>query len=527
MIDYGNLETEALLADTEREVRAVYSRASKEMEQKFIKFWEGFEARDEKKKALVKAGKMSKQDYIQWRHNQILTGNRWEEMLDTLTEDCVNADKIAMSIVNGHTPEAYAINANYGTYQIENGIRADTSFTLYDKSTVERMIKGQPDMLPRPRVDIPADKRWNKNHIRNEITQAVLQGESVPKIAKRLRNVTDMDNRAAVRNARTAITGAQNAGRVDSYKRAENMGIKVEQQWLSVHDGRTRHSHRQMDGIHVAVGEKFPNGCKFPGDPAGEPAEVYNCRCTLIPFFPSDTDQNWDFQPVGYSSYEEWKNEHAKKEKETGGVDVDKVTKNAKEFTSDYHETNNFSYDKWDGEFSEEERYGIKRYTGSSYRSMNGYLRGTKSDISDSTKEYIKNCESALSKCGIAEDTILYRGMGSERSLAQALGVDETNVASIINDGSIVGQRFIEKGFCSTGINSGAGWDKEVVLEIIAPKGTQGMYVDLISSVRGEQELLLQRGSIFEIVEAVDTGSGPYSDGRYRLKVVVIGNALS
>ena len=47
-------------------------------------------------------------------------------------------------------------------------------------------------------------------------------------------------------------------------------------------DIRTRHSHRQLDGERREVGEKFSNGCRYPGDPQTPHAEVCNCRCTLV-----------------------------------------------------------------------------------------------------------------------------------------------------------------------------------------------------------------------------------------------------
>ena len=37
-----------------------------------------------------------------------------------------------------------------------------------------------------------------------------------------------------------------------------------------------------LDGEQVDNEKKFSNGCMFPGDPNGQAAEVYNCRCTLI-----------------------------------------------------------------------------------------------------------------------------------------------------------------------------------------------------------------------------------------------------
>ena len=49
------------------------------------------------------------------------------------------------------------------------------------------------------------------------------------------------------RYARTMMNGAENAGRNDSYIRANEMGIELEVTWLATLDERTRHSHRLLD----------------------------------------------------------------------------------------------------------------------------------------------------------------------------------------------------------------------------------------------------------------------------------------
>lgn len=194
------------------------------------------------------------------------------------------------------------------------------SYTLYDRQTVENLIKKNPDLLPKPRVDVPKDLRWNKQHITSAITQGILQGEDIRKISKRLQGVTDMDRRAAIRNARTMTTSAENAGRSDSYVRAKEMGIPMEQVWLATLDERTRDSHRELDGEAIKVGDKwhhpkFSNGLRYPGDPDGPPAEVYNCRCTMVAQVAgvdmnvSDLSERNNYK-LGGMSYKEWKTEH-------------------------------------------------------------------------------------------------------------------------------------------------------------------------------------------------------------------------
>lgn len=94
-----------------------------------------------------------------------------------------------------------------------------------------------------------------------------------------------MSRDSAIRAARTAVTGAQNAGRQDSYLQAENMGIELEKEWVSTLDGRTRPEHADADGQVVEIDESFIVGgekLEYPGDPNGSPWNIYQCRCTMI-----------------------------------------------------------------------------------------------------------------------------------------------------------------------------------------------------------------------------------------------------
>jgi SPP1 gp7 family putative phage head morphogenesis protein len=135
--------------------------------------------------------------------------------------------------------------------------------------------------LPYKELDPAKDIPWNMKKINAETLQGILQGESMDKIAKRLRNVQEMNKTQAIRSARTIVTGAENKGRQDSYARAEADGIILQKEWLATNDGRTRHSHAVLDGAIVDQDKKFDNGLMYPGDPSGRPEEVYNCRCTV------------------------------------------------------------------------------------------------------------------------------------------------------------------------------------------------------------------------------------------------------
>lgn len=323
--DDGHDETEQVLADLEKRINKEYAQAEQEIQEKLDDYLRRFKVKDEIKRQAWQDGKITKQEYEQWRYGQICVGERWQEMKDTLAEDYTNAAEIAKSITDGYMPEVYAINHNYGTYQVEQGAMVDTSYTLYDRHSVQRLFdddnKLYHDYGIKVGQQINAGKQmaWDKKQIQSVMTQALLQGESIGNIATRLsKTVGDSDRKACIRNARTMTTGVQNAGRVDSYKRAQDMGIDLMQEWLATLDSRTRHEHRQLDGQRVKVGEPFKiDGYEldFPADPKGAAHLVYNCRCTLVPVIKgfeidaSDLSER-NTNKMQEQTYEEWKNSH-------------------------------------------------------------------------------------------------------------------------------------------------------------------------------------------------------------------------
>lgn len=323
-VDAGHEETEKVLSDIEKRIAKEYRQAEEEVAEKLDKYMKRFEAKDAKKRTALKNGLITQKEYDEWKVGQIAMGQRWEQLRQNLATDFTNADQIARSITAEHMPEVYAINMNYGTYQIEHDTKINTNFTLYDRQTVERLADDSNDIIPVPGKKISAlinegkAQRWNNQQIQSVMIQSILQGESIPKIAKRLaREVGEKDRRAAVRNARTLTTGVQNAGRVDSYKRAEKMGIPLKQQWVATLDGRTRHEHRILDGQTAPVGGKFKvEGYEiaYPGDPTAPGHLIYNCRCTLIAATEgfekdlSDLSLRRD-DKLGDMTYEEWKHE--------------------------------------------------------------------------------------------------------------------------------------------------------------------------------------------------------------------------
>ena len=306
MADYAHAETDKRIEELEKRLQAEYRQAYRETKGKLEKYLSDFARKDEAKRKLVEKGELSQADYKKWRTNQMLTGQRWTKMVDTLAKDMNRTNQIAADIISGQLSPTFMLNANYAAYGIENGFQTDFGFTLYNKDAVNKLIEENPDLLPAPRVDVPEDIRWNKQKITSNITQAVLQGKAIPEIAKAMETVVGMNKASATRNARTAMTGAQNAGRQQAYDRAKAMGIKVKKEWIATLDGRTRHSHGKADGQQVELDGKFTVGrakMRYPGDVQnGTPEELYNCRCTMVTVEPPEILQGEEPR----MTYQEW-----------------------------------------------------------------------------------------------------------------------------------------------------------------------------------------------------------------------------
>lgn len=308
-LDVGNDETEILLGNLIAEIEKVYGQAHEELQKKADDYLLQFTEMDKKKRKQWEKGEITKQEYQNWRKNKILTGQRWYAMSQTMADNLANSNGIAASIINGYLPTAYAINGNYMAYMIEHETMINTSFTLFNEQAVERLIREKPDLLPKAKIDIPKDTQWNKQNMISAVMQSIIQGESIEDLAKRLTSVTDMNETSSVRNARTMITSAQNAGREDQYRRAESMGIKLSKCWIATLDHRTRASHIALDGEIIKEGETFSNGLEYPGDMNGDPREVYNCRCRTIAIFEDQDFSKFErHSRLGEMSYDAWKN---------------------------------------------------------------------------------------------------------------------------------------------------------------------------------------------------------------------------
>lgn len=317
MADYGHTKTEQQFAELESRISAIYKTAAGELKKKIDDYFSAFAERDKQYRKRVDAGEMTEEKYKQWRLAQIGRGARFEKLRDEMAERYTKANETAVAYVNDTTPSIYSLNRNYAAYTIEQ-VAGNVGFTLWDEQTVKRLIVEEPNLMPyypeKRALKRGIDLDWGKKQITAQVTSGILQGEGIGKISDRLQtNIPEMNRTSAIRTARTAVTGAQNSGRMDAYTQAEKMGIEMEREWVATLDNRTRHAHQILDGKRAPIDKPFKvdgQEIMFPGDAKAAPYLVYNCRCTLVAVFKNldifDVKRRTGKEVIDNISYREW-----------------------------------------------------------------------------------------------------------------------------------------------------------------------------------------------------------------------------
>lgn len=277
MRDVAREYTDRELHKLTKELERVYNRALSETQAKWNKFIAKHEAKANELWQAVQSAKNAgdaktlaeaKAAYTNYLQKTTFGSAKYKQTVDEIATRLAHIDQQTYRTVNRLLPDIYA--KNYNSLQLPEHY----VLKIVDPNTVTNLALKDIKLLK--------DVRWNTKRLNAEILQGIMQGESMDKIAMRLRPFVGGNKAAALRNARTAVTSAENAGRMDSMLEAEReLGLIYKKQWVATNDDRTRDSHAEMNGETVDADDEFSNGCAYPGDPAGEPEEVFNCRCTM------------------------------------------------------------------------------------------------------------------------------------------------------------------------------------------------------------------------------------------------------
>ena len=289
-------------------IEKLYAKACDELEKKaqdaLNEYNNDFAAMD----AKYRNKEITYYEYQKWIQDTLDMSKRYRDIRDAVVNSILQCDHIATDWIAQTAVSVWRDDMLYSTYLIEGMTHGGVSLRLLDDQAIQRLVQRTPHLLPV--VNDAKNSAYMRKKFRNEITQGIIQGESIPKIAARIENVTGADENAAIRQARTAVTSARNGARQEVAERAVDMGIEIKKRWTSTLDYRTRDSHQHLDGETVDVDDWFSNGLAFPGDPDGAPEELYNCRCTMtyvdsLSGKPPRRD-GLTGDVIGWTTYDDW-----------------------------------------------------------------------------------------------------------------------------------------------------------------------------------------------------------------------------
>lgn len=526
-MNYGDRYTENKISAVNRELRKTFRTAQKELKKKLADFEKRHAKENKRKKEQLAAGKITKQDYQDWLTGQVFIRNQWQANLRQVCKTMHDANNQTMNIINNSRFDVFAENYNFNAWQAEKAI--NVSFNLYNAESVARLMTDDPQLLPEWKIDEEKDYIWNYNRVNNIVRQGIIQGEGIPEITDRLCSGLATSNEAKMRMfARTALGAAQNAGRQKQMEDAAAMGIEVNKRWMAAHDQRTRDAHRDLDGQEVPYNKPFKSelgDIMYPKDPTAHPANVFNCRCTMVTIYPKYEDrsvQYGDGVTIDGQSYEEWK----KGKKARGEV---QPTDPKPGEPSQLEKKVQKQAERTPHKLTDAEHQAVEDYVSGDMMFVNQILRGRAGDLTDDDKEFVKLMDSALSD-PLGKAQTLFRSVDAEAVFGKISDSDYQNMNTYLLYGKdsfgkgnyadsirkqvegIVsrtnGNTITEKGYMSTTKDKELAFDwggftgseKPVVLEIKAPPGTMGRDLKEFDIEGDEQhEVLLARGQKYNI----------------------------
>lgn len=126
------------------------------------------------------------------------------------------------------------------------------------------------------------NKKWLAKQINKEVSKGIATSMPFLDVARNINAQFKIGRNKAYLIARTEGHRVMTTASYHAQLSAKDKGCDIVKQWDSTLDGRTRPSHRVVDGEIRELEEKFSNGLLYPSDPSGRAEEVINCRCALL-----------------------------------------------------------------------------------------------------------------------------------------------------------------------------------------------------------------------------------------------------
>ena len=162
--------------------------------------------------------------------------------------------------------------------ELMNAIDKDVPFEIFSEKTTEWIKSWSKDLAKLMKLN-------THESIGKILNDALENGEGIPKIVDKLKELPDFDRNRAKTTAITEMLTAHSRSQWESYMQSP---VVTEKTWK--HSGskgiKPREDHVSLDGTSVAVDKTFTVGgesAQYPRDPSLSAKQRVNCHCVLGP----------------------------------------------------------------------------------------------------------------------------------------------------------------------------------------------------------------------------------------------------
>ena len=267
-MDAAHKATDKILNNLTKELRNTYQHAYNELKKTMT---------DVMSKMQLDPNMTAEQRYALARKY-----SRLEKLEKQLATSLSKVNKEAVQMINNNMLNVYQIN-----YDSAASLFPKDVIPVLDRSAIRTVLTGQVDPFTKLALDGLKDQAILRQSLTRELLTGIMQGDSIPHLAKRIKAVTEKSFKDSVRIARTETTRVENSARNDVGAQGEKKGFRMLKEWVATDDESTRDEHREMNGVKVPQNEPFVVGDEemmYPGDISlgASGWNVINCRCTIV-----------------------------------------------------------------------------------------------------------------------------------------------------------------------------------------------------------------------------------------------------
>lgn len=228
-------------------------------------------------------------------YSELIKLNRFTQLQQNIQKELQKLEVLQEDVTTDILENSYE-NTYYMTlYELDNNISTTVTFTLLNTKAVEEAIKynwsGQSY----------SSRIWKnldnlRKSLKETIVRGVIDGESVDKMAKLIKDQFDSTTYQAKRLVNTELANVISSATEKAYQES---GVTDGYQWSATLEGNTCPICAKNDGKIWGMDENRP---KIPRHPS--------CRCSWIPYFKDlkykTRKDNETKKIIKYKNYDEW-----------------------------------------------------------------------------------------------------------------------------------------------------------------------------------------------------------------------------